>query len=374
MNTRPRPAGSGTRRLLAVNHTGAVSGGEKVLLRMLAGACQRGWETTVAAPQGPLVEQAAEAGSRWLSIPDLTLPGGRLPVAATVFSARNLIAAQRIRREPGADVVVATGMRVLPVLRLAAPRGRVVWLAQSMVDRPRWRMLVRGCGRGVDAAVAVSQAVAGSIGPSRFPTTVVANGTPWPVAPAPGDPPSAPVVGCAAMLTPWKGQDVLLEAVARLERKDVIVELMGGTYPKDRGYAESLRRRAEQPDLGGRVRFLGHVEDSLARMRTWTVAVLPSVDPEAAPLSVLEAMSVGVPVIATDHGGPPEMIHDAGALVAPRDPDAMASAIRALLQDGDLRRGCAQAGPRIVASDFRLDHQLDALLDVVLGDVGGNGR
>lgn len=371
MSTRSQPAGGpGTRRLLAVNHTGAVSGGEKVLLRMLAGARQRGWETTVAAPEGPLAEQAAEVGSGWLPIPDLTLPGGPLPVAATLFSARNLVAGRRIRREPGADVVVATGMRVLPVLRLAAPRGRVVWLAQSMVDRPRWRALVRGCGRGVDAAVAVSEAVAGSIGPSRFPITVVANGTPWPVAPAPCDPPSPPVVGCAAMLTPWKGQDVLLEAVARLGRDDVAVELMGGTYPKDRPYAESLRRRAEQPDLGGRVRFLGHVGDPLARMRTWTLAVLPSVDPEAAPLSALEAMSVGVPVVATDHGGPPEMIGDAGALVAPRDPEAMASAIRALLDDGGLRRRCAEAGPRIVASRFRLYHQVDALLDVVLGDVG----
>lgn len=360
-------AGAGTGRLLAVNHTGAVSGGEKVLLRMLAGARQRGWETTVASPDGPLVAQAAEVGSTWLPLPDLILPGGRLPVAGAVFGARNAVAARRIRSAPAPDVVVATGMRVLPVLRLAAPRGRVVWIAQSMVDRPRWRLLVRACGGAVDTAMAVSQAVADSIGPSRFPTTVVPNGTPWPVAPAAAaDPPTPPVLGCAAMLTPWKGHDVLLEAVARLAHPDVSLELMGGTYPKDEGYAESLRRRAQQPDLAGRVRFLGHVEDPLARMRTWTVAVLPSVEPEAAPLSVLEAMSVGVPVIATDHGGPPEMVGDAGALVPPRDPDAMAAAIGALLQDTGLRRRCAEAGPRIVESDFRLDHQIDTLLDVVL--------
>lgn len=365
-----------TGRLLAVNHTGAVSGGEKVVLRMLAGARQRGWETTMASPDGPLVAQAAEVGSAWLPLPDLTLPGGRLPVAASVFGARNVMAARRIRSAPAPDVVVATGMRVLPVLRLAAPRGRVVWIAQSMVDRPRWRLLVRASGKAVDTAVAVSQAVADSIGPSRFPTTVVPNGTPWPVAPA-ADTHRAtpPVLGCAAMLTPWKGQDVLLEAVARLARTDVSLELMGGTYPKDEGYADSLRRRAEQPDLAGRVRFLGHVEDPLARMRTWTVAVLPSVEPEAAPLSVLEAMSVGVPVIATDHGGPPEMVGDAGTLVPPGDPEAMAAAIGALLQDGDLRRRCAEAGPRIVESDFRLDHQIDILLDVVLDTpIGARAR
>ena len=361
-------------RLLAVNHTGLVSGGEEVLLRMVARAGERGWATTVAAPPGPIVERATVAGGTWLPLPDLMLPGGPLPAAAARFGARNAVAARRIRATPGVDVVVASGMRVLPVLRLAAPRAPVVWLVQSMVDRRRWRLLVRGCGPVVDTAVAVSQAVADSIGPARFRVTVVPNGTPWPVEAAPGEPPTPPVLGCAAMLTPWKGQDVLLEAVARLAGKDVVVELMGGCYPKDGGYAEGLRRRAEQPDLRGRVRFLGHVEDPVARMRTWTVAVSSSVDPEAAPLSVLEAMSVGVPIVATDHGGPPEMIGDAGVLVPPRHADSMAAAIQRLLDDGDLRKRCAEAGPRIVASSFRLDRQIDVLVDVLVETVGARAR
>jgi glycosyltransferase involved in cell wall biosynthesis len=364
---------AGTPRLLAVNHTGLVSGGEEVLLRLVARARERGWETTVAAPEGPIRERAAEAGSDWLPLPDLMLPGGPLPMAAPRFGARSVVAARRIRRTP-ADVVVASGMRVLPVLRLARPRAPVVWLAQSMVDRPRWRRLVAACEPVVSTAVAVSQAVADSISPARFPVTVVPNGTPWPVEPAPDEPPRPPILGCAAMLTPWKGQDVLLDAVARLERRNLVVELMGGSYPKDGDYVESLRRRAAQPDLLGRVRFLGHVEDPVARMRTWTVAVSSSVDPEAAPLSVLEAMSVGVPVVATDHGGPPEMVGDAGVLVPPRDPRAMADAIQRLLDDGDLRQRCARAGPRIVESRFRLDRQIDVLLDVVTGTVGTRAR
>jgi glycosyltransferase involved in cell wall biosynthesis len=233
---------------------------------------------------------------------------------------------------------------------------------------------VAACEPVVSTAVPVSQAVADSIVPSRFPVTVVPNGTPWPVEPAPAEPPRPPVLGCAAMLTPWKGQDVLLDAVASLERRDIVVELMGGCYPKDGAYADNLRHRAAKPDLLGRVRFLGHVDEPVARMRTWTVAVSSSVDPEAAPLSVLEAMSVGVPVIATDHGGPPEMIGDAGVLVPPRDPEAMAAAIQNLLNDGDLRRRCAGAGPRTVASRFRLDRQIDLLLEVVTGTVGARAR
>ena len=369
----PGVTSAGRPRLLAVNHTGMVSGGEEVLLRLVARARERGWDTTVAAPEGPIGERAAAAGSDWLPLPDLMLPGGRLPMAAARFGARNAVAARRIRRTP-ADVVIASGMRVLPVLRLARARAPVVWLVQSMVDRPRWRRLVAACEPVVSTAVPVSQAVADSIVPARFPVTVVPNGTPWPVEPAPAEPPRPPVLGCAAMLTPWKGQDVLLDAVASLEQRDIVVELMGGCYPKDGAYADSLRHRAAQPDLLGRVRFLGHVDEPVARMRTWTAAVSSSVDPEAAPLSVLEAMSVGVPVIATDHGGPPEMIGDAGVLAPPRDPEAMAAALRNLLNDGDLRRRCARAGPRIVASRFRLDRQIDVLLEVVTGTVGARAR
>ena len=361
-------------RLLAVNHTGLVSGGEKVVLRLLARANERGWETMIAAPEGDIVERAAEVGSGWLPLPDLMLPGGPVPVAATVFGARNLLAARQIRRTASPDVVVASGMRVLPLLRAAAPSAPVVWLAQSMVDRPRWRLLVRGCAAAVHTAVPVSQAVADTIGPARFDVKVVANGTQWPVAPAPADPPTPPVLGCAAILSPWKGQDVLLEAVARLERTDVVVELMGRCYPKDGAFAELLKRRSEQPDLVGRVRFLGHVDDPVGRMRTWTAAIVASVEPEAGPLSAIEAMSIGIPVVASNHGGPREVIGDAGILVRRRDPEAMAAGIRALLEDDELRRGCARAGPRIVASRYRLDRQIDALLDVVAGTVGASAR
>ena len=224
--------------------------------------------------------------------------------------------------------------------------------------------------RAVDSAVAVSGAVGTSIGDRGFPVQVVWNGTPWPVAPAPADPPQPPVVGCASLLTPWKGQDVLLEAVARLGRPDVTVELAGGAFPGDEPYREALVRRSNQPDLAGRVRFLGKVDDALDRMRQWTVAVVSSVEPEAGPLVLLEAMSIGVPVVATDHGGPPEVLGDAGLLVPPRDPAAMAEAIRALLDDAALRRRCAQAGPRQVARDLSLDAQMDALLDFVLSRAG----
>jgi len=360
------------RRLVAVNHTGLVSGAERVLLRVLEGAQARGWSASAMVPDGPLVAELSSIGVASERIPDLMLPGGHPGVAASRLAARTVMAAQRIRsRADGADVIVAAGVRALPALRLANSAVPVVWLAQGVLDRPRWRRLVAACSARIDLAVAVSQAVADSISAHRFPVTVVWNGTPWPVSPAPARLPPPPVVGCAALLTSWKGQNVLLDAVAQLDRQDVIVELVGGSFPKDGTYVADLRRRAAQPDLAGRVRFRGHVDDTLAHMRSWTVATVPSVDPEAGPLSALEAMSVGVPVVATNHGGPKEVIGDAGLLVAPGDSAALAQALSALLDDADLHDRCRLAGPRRIASGFTLDGQIAALLDAVEGTVRG---
>jgi glycosyltransferase involved in cell wall biosynthesis len=153
--------------------------------------------------------------------------------------------------------------------------------------------------------------------------------------------------------------------MARLGREEVVLELAGGAFPKDAEYVASLRRRAAQPDLAGRVRFLGHLDDPVEQMRQWWVVVTPSVDPEAGPLVVLEAMSIGVPVVATNHGGPVEVVGQAGLLVPPGDPEALAGAIRALLEDPALRRRCSEAGPRQIEEGLSLSRQLDALLDVV---------
>jgi glycosyltransferase involved in cell wall biosynthesis len=352
-------------RLLAVNHTGLVSGAEKVLLRLLVGARERGWETVAATPDGPLADEV-RGEMEHLPLPDLMLPSGLRPLATAVLARRYLVAARRLR-EAGAhvDLIVANGLRVLPVLRLARPAAPVLWLAHSVVDRARWRGVVAASASVVDSAVAVSEAVRASIGDRRFPVRVVWNGTEWPVPPAPRDPAAPPVVGCASLLTSWKGQHVLLDAMARLGRDDVVLELAGGAFPKDDEYVASLHRRAARPDLAGRVRFLGRLDDPVGRMRDWWVVVVPSVDPEAGPLVVLEAMSVGVPVVATDHGGPAEVIGEAGLLVPPRDPDALARAIRALLDDPVLRHRCAEAGPRQVEEGLSLSRQLNALLDVV---------
>lgn len=353
-------------RLLAVSHTGLWSGAETVLLRLLERTRAEGWDVAAATPAGPLADRVRAAGVRWSPLPDLKLPPGPRPLAVALLVARNIRAARSLRRAAaGADVVVANGLLSLPALRVARVGRPTAWIVHDVVRRPSWRRLARVCRPAVDLAIAVSDAVADPLRMLGFRTDVVRNGTPWPVDGRPDVLAGPPIVGCAAMLTPWKGQHVLLDAIARLPTNDVIVELAGGAFPKDGAYVERLRRRATDSDLVGRVRFLGDVPDLPARLRTWTVAVSASIDPEAGPLNVLEAMSVGIPLVGTDHGGTPEVLGDAGLLVPPGDPDAMATAIHRLLFDSALRRRCADAGRRQVADGLSLDAQLGRLVDVL---------
>jgi glycosyltransferase involved in cell wall biosynthesis len=218
----------------------------------------------------------------------------------------------------------------------------------------------------VRIAVSVSEATARPLRALGLPVAVAHNGVRWPVAQLSGDGLHAPpVVGMLALLTPWKGHQILLDSVARLP--GVQVELAGGSFPGDVTYVEELRARALRPDLEGRVRFLGHVDAAEALSR-WDVAVSASVTPEAGPLSVLEAMSHGLPVIGTDHGGTTEFLTGgAGLLVPPGDEVAMAEAIDAILRDDGLRRCLAAEARRRIAADHDLGKTLPAMLRTLLG-------
>lgn len=379
-------------RLVAVTSTGQVSGAERVLLRTLTAAVEDGWDVTCLCPDGPLAEQLRETGARHTLIPELNLAGGPKPLAVLTTIGRWATAARLLHRAAReADVVLANALLSLPAVRLARLHAAghavpAVWLAHDVVVAPGRLRLYRWCSTALTRVVGVSEAVVAQLRPragqgSAGPVLeVVHNGVAYPVEPAAafgaGAAYSAParpaVVGLNGLLTSWKGQEVLLDAVPLIEAP-VHVEILGGTLPKDAEYAAGLRRRVETLGIGDQVTILGHHPDPLARMRTWTLAVSASTDPEACPLAVLEAMSIGLPVVATDHGGAPEVLDGAGLLVPPGDASALADAVSNLLQDSTRREKSAIQGRERIATAHRLDVQTARLLEV-LTDVGGEGR
>ena len=362
---------SAARRLLAISPTGLFSGAERVLQHYLTAARARGWTVSCLAPPGTLFDTLTADGISVVPLPDLKLGDGPRPLAALTMTARWGRASRARRRHARmADVVLVNGLLALPATRLARVRAPVCWLVHDVVVRRDLLAVARGSAGAVDLAIAVSDAAAALPRRLGITTVVARNGARWPVEPADAltpvltPMPVPPIVGINAMLVPWKGHRVLLDAMAHID--GAILEVMGGHFPKDAEHVARLRQRASEADLDGRVRFLGHCADPLAQMRRWTLAVNASTDPEAAPLSVLEAMSLGLPVVATDHGGSPEVLGDAGLLVPPTDAAALARAITTLLGDADLRHRCAAAGRAAIADHYSLDRtteQMMALLE-----------
>ena len=168
----------------------------------------------------------------------------------------------------------------------------------------------------------------------------------------------------AGRLSPEKGVDTVIEAIGRIDAR---VRLdVAGDGP-DRRRLEGLAARAGER----RVRFLGRVDaatvDSLV---TDAVAVaLPSRWYENQPLIVLEAFARGVPVVASDLGGTPELVRHGtdGFLVPPDDPAALASALQALLDDPARARAMGKAARERAVTDFAPDVHL-ARIDAVYAE------
>jgi glycosyltransferase involved in cell wall biosynthesis len=189
---------------------------------------------------------------------------------------------------------------------------------------------------------------------------------------APGTPTAGSLLSVAAVI-PAKGHDVLLDALGMLldARWDC---LCVGSLERDPAFADTLRRRAVEGGMDCRVRFSGaQWGAALARSyREADVLVLPSRG-ETYGMVVTEALARGLPVIASEIGGVPEALgHGAdgtrpGLLVPPDDPPALRDALRAWLDDHDLRRRLRRAARERRASLSRWSATTAAVADVLVG-------
>ena len=143
--------------------------------------------------------------------------------------------------------------------------------------------------------------------------------------------PAGPLIGVFSRLAPWKGQDVVIEALARLP--DVRCIVVGAPLFGEDAYAAHLRDLAAARGVADRVLFLGQRGDVPRLMQAVDAVVHPSIDPEPFGRTLVEAMLAGVPVVATDAGASAEILDGgaAGTLVPPRQPDRLAAALAELL-------------------------------------------
>jgi glycosyltransferase involved in cell wall biosynthesis len=371
----PAPAPAVLQVLPALD-TGGVERGAVEVAAALVGA---GFRALVASAGGRMVPELARAGAVHVTLPLASKDplviwrnAGRLAAlvrahGVAIVHARSRAPAWSARvaaRRTGAafvttyhgtyteglpfkrayNAVMASGDRVIAISRFIADH----LIARHGTDPSRVRIIPRG------------------VDPLRFDPGAVGGDRMRRLAEAWRLPDGAPVILLPGRLTRWKGQAVLIEALARLGRTDAVAVLAGDAQGRE-GYREELAALARARGVASRLRMPGDVSDMPAGLMLADAVVSASTDPEAFGRVVVEGQAMGRPVVATAHGGAAETVEEGvtGWLVAPGDPAALAARLDAVLAlGGEARAALAERARASVLARYTTARMCAATLDV----------
>ncbi|MBL9139422.1 MAG: glycosyltransferase family 4 protein [Verrucomicrobiales bacterium] len=380
------PAGS--RRVLWVDHVRRILGGAEVnLVELLtSGQPPAPWNSTVAcSPDGPLHTALAVAAvdRRAFGFDDalggLRLVGTRFPLAGAIRSLRALSRARTALRqliaEVRPDVVVSCTNKdhfaVWPACRAAGVPS--VWWVNDIVsgDFFPWAALQafrHQARRGADRLVVVSEyARQALLRLGLAPERVVAihNGIPLErycrhprgtLRRMLNLPENELLIGVLGRFTPWKGQELfvqLAEAWCRDSARGHFA-LIGHAFNEDQPFEARLREFVRERKLRNRVHFVPFQREVAAGLSDLDLLLHTSLKPEPFGRVIIEAMAVGVPVIAAKAGGVPEIIDHwrNGLLAEPGDVASYRECLARVVQDDALRATLAEAGRETVTRRF----------------------
>ncbi len=174
-----------------------------------------------------------------------------------------------------------------------------------------------------------------------------------------------PVVAVAGRITDWKGQDLLVRALAddALRQRGAIGLLAGDVWPGAEHRADSVLALADELGVADRLVLGGFIEPINDVYGAADVIAVPSTAPDPLPGSAVEAAAAGCAVVAAAHGGLPEIISDgvSGVLFPPGDANAFAAALTHLIDHPRLRATLGGTASQDVRKRFARERMLKAL-------------
>lgn len=345
-------------KLLFVVTLAEVGGAQSYVCNLLP-AARRRFDVTVAAyGEGPLKDTAAALGIPFVGLEQLRRP----------LSARDLLGLVeliRLFRRLRPDIVHLNSSKAGVVGRLAAFAARVpacvftvhgwAFKASSGPSSRLYLWADRAVRRLADSIVCVSEtelraglaARVCTVGQATVIPNAVDVGPPPP--PRPGSRRPVELVSVGRLATP-KDFSTLITALGLLPRGEARLVVLG-----DGPLRPALEREIDECGLREHVDLVGEVRDVTPHLRSADVFVLASRS-EGMPMSVLEAMAAGLPVVASDVGGVHEVVDDGttGFLVPPGDAPVLAERLGRLVRDGALRAAAGAAARRRVEEGFAL--------------------
>lgn len=378
-------------KVLYYNHTGQVSGAERVLMMITANLDRGRYEPVIVCPaESRMMELAtgakvrnralAQLEARFTWRPDRILKYLK-SFAKVIREARSIV----IDEQPA--FIHANSIRAGMVMAAATAglRVPVIWHAHDILPRHPISTAVRllsvmtSRNRILAVADAVARAFRGNLSrfwPGRTPITVIHNSVdldqfqPDQVSRAAvlaelnlSD--TTRLIASVGQLTPRKGQLELIESFAAISPAvpDAVLLIIGtALFNRDEEYAQLLRARVQSLGLNEKVGFLGSRDDVQRLMRAVDVLVVNS-HAEPFALTVLEGLASGAAVLATAVGGTPEMIthQENGFLVPPRDVPALADGLLTLLNDAEMRGRLGERARRDAWERFSIARYMDEL-------------
>jgi glycosyltransferase involved in cell wall biosynthesis len=365
----PLPASRDRIRVVELLATGTSGGAQEHVFNLVTRLDRARYDVSVLSlSNGPAVRRLERSGISTCVLEDMDDDAAIVAVAAHLTAVEADVVHNHMYR---AEVVGTQA--AWHIAAAGRPRPYVVGTVHSSrVRSEEDRALVRRLTPRMDHLIAVSRAIVRKIGDEGrdgAPVSLIYNGvdltrysepdicgtlhSEYPI------PLGAPIVGVVARLEPEKGHPTLIEAWPAVlgAAPDAHLLIVGEGTQRD-----SLEAQVAVLGLGSSVTFTGRRDDVPAVTAALDVAVLPSYR-EAQGLSILEAMALSRPVVASAVGGIPEMIEDGrtGLLVPPRDPDALAAAIIRLLRNHPFADTLAKAAQNLVHDRFCVELMVRAI-------------
>lgn len=376
-------------RILIVDHVAAASGGQLAMARLVSALGGSVEPVFAFAEQGPVARTMMDAGhevlffrlgsARTRTIAEIRPWRDAVGQGPTLLTAVTDLA--RIIRAYDIDVVYTNSQKAHVVGGLASRLTRRPWilhlrdiLAPPYVPRKLSRafeFFVSAVRPSLVIANSSSSAAAVRL---RMPVFVIPSGItrePRREERVPSD--AWPKLALMGRLVPWKGQDVAIRAMPAIRASLPHAELhiAGDAAHGDRGYMQELQRLVSRLGLEGVVHFTGFVDDPFAFFAACDLSLLTSVSPEPFGQVVVESLAVGRPVVASNAGGPVEVLSGrrGGVLIRAGDSALLAATVTALARDRESLESLSDAAVER-AADYSVASSATTTLSLINSLVG----
>ena len=178
------------------------------------------------------------------------------------------------------------------------------------------------------------------------------------------------VIGMIGNFVPWKGQDILVRAVGLLANKypNIRCLLIGsiGTEMKYQGYLNEIQEIIKEGNLQNNIIITGYRTDIADLLNAVDIQVHSPTSPDPFPHVILEGMTLGKAIVASNIGGAVESLEDgkSGVLVPPSNPEILADKISMLISNADLRRAMGQNAKKRVQDKFHIKYNIENIQNI----------